>query len=438
MEPTISRFVLFLGSELLFFIASISAMAVIGLLIINSQALKGRHLLFWGLLSNVIGLLFLVLFVWILTGKSHIALFAVLTVISIALIALVEIASLCLVARNVPWVGQIMWGQREFQELAPTVDKLAKIAAIVVMIVYPVYIGYGYFGAKFRSEDWPQFVIQTTLILLVGVLWVLQLPQSLHVMMSRNLLDDTRTRIFIVQISNSVFMLLMASLYLWTVKRSGPTFALLGDYFVFTPMVAYITVGYLIVLLVIPYLIGHFRSKDWVERLTSERHELIDDTVKGLANPSLPKALQTVDDVAARIQIAMKTLYQDGALHLVQQVRRSQAPQDYAHQLALREIEKRDQRLVHESRLETLANFLAQCKADLAALSTDKDKRDLLDQYSKAIEKEKDANKDDKGATKPLVLVGLTALASSIMSPILASAAKYAAAQLGFGPPPGG
>src|ERR1043166_2638581 len=166
MEPTISRFMLFLGSELLFVVAAAAAMFVIGLLVIKKQALRGSYLVFAALLTSVVTLLFLFLFIWILTGKSYLSLFTVLAIVSIVLTLMIEFTWMIVGAHNVPWAGQIVWTQFEFQKSAPTVHKAVQIAYTLVLIAYPVYIGYGYFGDAFKSEDWPRYVIQATLIVL--------------------------------------------------------------------------------------------------------------------------------------------------------------------------------------------------------------------------------------------------------------------------------
>lgn len=433
MEPTISRFLLFLGSEFLFFVAAFAAAFVIGLLVLKNQALKGSYLVFAGLLMSFLTMLFLFLFIWILTGKSYLPLFTVLTSVSIVLILMVEFTWLIVGARNVPWVGQVIWTQYEFQQLVPTVNKVVQIAGGLAFIVYPMYIGYGYFGEAFQSEDWPRYVIQATLIVLVGFCWVLQIPQSLYIMTSRNLMEDTRSRIFITQLGSSVFMLLIISLFLWTIKGGGSTIGLLSEYFIFSPMVAYVAIGYLVILLIVPYLIGHYRSKEWIERLIGERRELIEKLSKGLAHPNLAKANNTLEDAEREIQAAIERVGEDRFLELARQLQNTRDQEHFVQRLALQELGKRDPRFIHAGRLGDLTGLIADCKMQLAQKSDEKEKREVLDSYVKALDKEKESQKEESAGSKPLVLVGLAALASAILNPILSLAAKFAASQLGLG-----
>lgn len=86
MNPTIWRFLLFLGSELLFVIVATVALFFVGFLIVKNRALKNSYATIAALLFEFVSPLFLFLFMLILTGKSYFALFAVLTAISIAMI----------------------------------------------------------------------------------------------------------------------------------------------------------------------------------------------------------------------------------------------------------------------------------------------------------------------------------------------------------------
>src|SRR5438105_3720940 len=82
VEPTVWRFLLFLGTELLFIVAMLAAAFSLGLLILKSRSLKNGYVITTALLVDFVSTLFLFMFVWILTGKNYLWLFAVLALAS--------------------------------------------------------------------------------------------------------------------------------------------------------------------------------------------------------------------------------------------------------------------------------------------------------------------------------------------------------------------
>src|SRR2546421_139184 len=91
MEHSIGRFILFLGIELVFMLASVASILPVGLSVQRHQTLK-NSLMFWLSLSFVVVTnVFLVLFVWVLTGKHYISVFGLLFVLTLALMLLVEL-----------------------------------------------------------------------------------------------------------------------------------------------------------------------------------------------------------------------------------------------------------------------------------------------------------------------------------------------------------
>lgn len=438
MEATITRFVFFVVTNLLLFVVGFGLLWLLGFWILRSRQLKGAYLWSFGVLTVVVSSLFLFLLIWILTGKSYFSLFAVLTIVTVAMMLVVQVSWFFVGDHNVPWVGPTLWMGLEFQHNMPRTYKLVQMATLLVMLAYPIYIGVGYFGAMINSGEWPRFVIQATLVFLVGSVWVLQLPQNLFVMTSPNLMDDTRSRLFVSQLAISVQVLLLISLFVWTRQGSGTAFSLLGDHFVFAPIVAYLTIGYLLLFLVIPYFVGHVRAKAWAARLANERRDIIEDIAKGLVVPNLVKAADAVHACAAKVGAAIGRLNADGGVQLARTVRNAVGDITLVQRLSLKEVERRDPRFIHMERLSTIAAHLAECETQFAAQTDDKGRREVLDLYLKAVEKEKDNAKAHEGASKPLVLVGLTALASAIMTPVLSAAAKHVAAQLGLTVPGGG
>lgn len=258
MEATVWRFLLFLGFGLGYLIASVAALASIGRLIRKHKAIKNSYFVVTRIVFEVVTPLFLFLFTWTLTGQNYLPLFVVLAVVSITLILVSELAWLIVGTSNVPSGVRLLWVQYEFQQNVPTANKVLQIfRAIAILIVYPAYIGYGYFGDTFASPDWARYVLRATLVVLV-VAWATFLPLRLYSIVSRNS-EDIRSRLFISQLVQSMSVLLLVSLFIWTIGGTGTTAEVLGEYFVFSPIVAYVVAVYLVAVLIVPYLIGHSR-----------------------------------------------------------------------------------------------------------------------------------------------------------------------------------
>lgn len=433
MEPSVWRFLLFLGSELAFLAASIVVLALVGLLIIKNKAIKNGYMLTAAVALEIVTPVFLFVFVWILTGQNYLPLFAVIGIVSVALILAGELIWLILGARNVPWGAQVVWSQYEFQQSVPAIHKtLQAIGAVAIFVAFPAYIGYGYFGDAFASPDWPRYVMRGTLVLLVGVAWATMLPLRLYLMTSRDVGEDVRSRMFIGQLSQSVSVLLLMSLFIWTISGGGQTVQLLGEYFVFSPIVAYVVGAYLVALLVVPYLIGHYRSKQWLEQLASERQELIEALAKGLLSPNLARVGSALEEAKRGIQAAFERLSADPAMGLAGQLGESTDPQHLAARLALGESAKQDPRFRHAKQLSELSHTVQDCEAQLAENRPEQEKRQLLAGYAKLLEKDKEARDDSAAGTKPIVLVGLATLAGSVLNPIVSSVGKFIATQMGI------
>ena len=166
--------------------------------------------------------------------------------------------------------------------------------------------------------------------------------------------------------------------------------------------------------------------------VAGELQELVEKLAKGLAHPNIAKATEALEHAEKDLQSALERTNEDRSLELAHQVQNSNEDEKFVFRLALRESGGKDPRYVHAGRLAKLMDLITDCKAQLAQKSGDKEKRELLDAYMKALKKEKESRKEDSAGPKPLVLGGLAALASAIMSPVLSSVVKFAAAQMGL------
>jgi hypothetical protein len=432
MEPTVFRFILFLGLELLFIVASLFVMLPFMMNIIKNHTIKNEYATLIGLLATVISIVFMFLFMWILTGENYLWVFLVLAVISLILILIVELVWLIFSAGNVPWFGRIVWASYEFQKSVPNLNIFLQICAALILVVYPVYIGLGYFGSAFGGEDWPRYVLRSTIVVLVGMGWLTLLPQSLYLMISKNIMEDTRSRIFISQLANSVSILLFLSLFIWTIKGDGASIPLFGEYFLLSPIVGYAMFAYLLIILIIPYLIGHYRAKHWIQYLESNREDIIDKVLMDIMSPNLTKTVEKLEEKEMMIADRLKELRDDKAMQLADSIGSSSAPNDILYSLALTDSKKSDPIFIHYDNLVEVQSLIDECKQEFGKKIQDSDKYAFLNAYIVLFDHMKKNQKVPDSSVKPWVLICITSLVGSILNPIISSAAKFIVTKLGL------
>lgn len=433
IEPTVWRFLLFLGSEVLFLAATAAGFYLLGAVIFKKSALKNSYIFIMALTANILMPLFLVLFTWVLTGEGHLWLFGVIAVVSILLLLLVELLWLVFGGTDVPWLGRVIWAKYEFKNAVPAVEKTLEIISALALVAYPVYIGIGYFGEAFTGGDWPRYVLRATLILLFGTGWLVQLPRELYALSSRNIMEGTRSRLFMAQLGQSAMWLVLLAVFVWAIGRPGVTAPVLGEYFVFSSTIGWILAAYVVLLVLIPYLVGHHRTKHWVRHLEDERDELLDATSRGLGSVSLEKATESLDESESRIRSRLDALQSEESMQLATRVLDRDEPQFFVYRLALVDGLKRDPRFLHQGRLEGIIEVIDDCRAELAKKDQEKEQREVLKAATAVLEKEKAKEAYTAGESKAWVLIGLTTVATAIANPILSAVGKFITARLGLG-----
>ena len=194
MEPSILRFTFFIGAEVLFMIFSIGSIFPIGLLITSSGKIKNSYASILNVESSVISTGFLILFSYILTGNSHYIPFMIILITTLVTVPMVEFFWLVFGSTNVPWFERTVWASLEFQRVNPVLNKLVGLMSLAVPIMFPVYVGMGYFGESLGNEDWSKYVVKA-IIVYIGVSMLIFLPMSINLLISRNVMEGTRSRL---------------------------------------------------------------------------------------------------------------------------------------------------------------------------------------------------------------------------------------------------
>lgn len=433
MEPTVLRFVAFIFSGILFFIVVTAAATAWGYIIAKKGFITAHQVIFVGLIAVILNSVFLIFFTWILTGDGHPLLFGGIGIISVVMILLTELVWLIFGSSDIPWVGRMIWMQYESRELAPWASKILLGLSILAFVFYPVYIGIGYFGNEFGSGDWLRYVIRGTLIFLF-IVWLMQLPNLIYLMTSRNIMEGTRSRLFMVNLGNSLYLLVLSSVFIWTIKSAGATFPVLGNYFVFSSTVGYAVGGYLLVLVVFPYIIGHYTAKHWVEHLDNEWRDLIDEVTKGFSSLNMGKAIKSLDESENSAKAILQALYDEKSLALANQVAQSNDEDLFIQRWALEEGIKRDPRIVHSTRLEEVIEHINDCRTELSTKKTEGEKRKVLKRCIENLEKEKEKGASTGDSTKKSwVIVMLSSMVTLVViNPVLSSVGKLVTVRLGL------
>jgi hypothetical protein len=334
--------------------------------------------------------------------------------------------------RDVPWIGRVIWTSYEFQKLVPNVNKILQFVQILTFVIYPIYIGIGYFGDEFGGDYWPQYVLSATLIVLIGITWITQLPSTIFLLISRNIMEGTRSRLFMAQLSNSASLLVLASVLIWTFNGEGMTIPILGEYFIFSSTVGYAVATYLILILIIPYLVGHYRAKHWMEHLDNDWKDLIDEVTKGLSSLNLEKATDALNFSETRVDERIDELYNDRSMTLALEVARDDDEKMFAQRFALMEGIKRDPRFIHSERLVELLEFIKECRNELSKKEQDLEKREIVKACVDLLTKKREKEVSTVNSAKAWVLIALTSIATSMANPILSAVGKFITSKLGF------
>ena len=431
MEATVLRFLAFLGAEFLFLIASTATIFVVGLLVMKSGQLRARYVFAAGIASSVVSVLFLMFFLWILTGNGYARFFLSILAVSLVLMFLAEFLWLVFGQPNVPWVERTLWHSRELEMLFPFIKKAEVLIVLAVLIIYPIYIGMGYFGEEFESAQWQGYVLRATLVAILGVGYLVGLPPSLYVMMSRNIAEGTRSRIFINQLVQSIVVLMIISFFVWTLDPDAVAVPLGIKLLAFTPIVLYTTLAYVAFLLAIPYLIGHFRYKAWAMKLDGDLSRIVNELLVGARSPLLDTAKEALVDAKSNIDENLEELAGDESYRLTDDVSNGGRGQNPLYTIVAERSVQRDPRFIHTKKLTGLRRQIDDCLAALTAASTDKDKRDLLKNFGDTTYQQAQSENQDKSG-RPWVLAGITTIVLAIANPIITALGKRVASIFGL------
>ena len=430
MEASILRFLGFLAGEIALLVTSAVVVIATGLLLMKSKQLKGQHIFLAGVVNTGVSMLFQILLVWILTGHGYASIFLSILVVSLVLMGLTELLWLIFGEPNVPWAERVIWNTKELNTLFPSISKTIQMGSLALFIVYPIYISFGFFGKEFGSNQWDGYVLRATLVLFIGSGYLVSLPGLLHVLISRNITEGTRSRIFIAQLVNSIPFLMVASFFVWSLEPQTAV-SLVGKLVAYTPSVLYTTLTYVVLILVIPYLIGHYRNKSWMAKLDGDRAQITEELLQGIRSPLLDKAKEALVEIDGKIVTYMDELAKEKSYRLVAEVSNGTIEELPFYQSAAQKSIQHDPRFLHTKKLAQLRQQAVDCLTAFGAAVTERDKLEMLKNFAESIKQPSQPSNEER-TTKPWVLTAITAIVLAITNPIITALGKRVASIFGL------
>lgn len=430
-EPSILRFIGFLGTGLAFCIIGFCLLAAFGVIMTKSRQIKGRDVFLVSLASALIGCLYTSASLKILTAHGYLPFFLALVVATVVLALLAEFLWLVFGEKNVPWAARGFWMQLEFREIHPNIEKSVQIISALLLLVYPIYIGIGYFGKAFASGHWPEHALRATLVIVFGVGMLTTLPKQLYVLVSRNVMEGTRSRILISQLTGSVSLLMLLSLFVWTIDPTTENVKVFGAGLSFMPNLVFVIGAYVVLVIIVPYVVGHFRNKEWAANLSNRRAVIYSELSAGIRAPGIDTAIQTLTKARAQIDKEIEALEDDKSYRLLMEHQDGRGLEFDLKRAAATQSAQRDPRFFHNTRLSGLKRQVNDSIARLEELEEDVKKRETLSQLAEWLDHRKTEHLEE-GSGKPWAMVAITAIITALVNPVLTNLGQMFASRLGF------
>jgi len=429
MDPTIGRFLLFLLGEVLAVVVWIVALRAMAQVTVRTS-FKSHYFITSVLLLVPIHYGILFGFVWILTDTYYLNLFATLALVSMVLIAGIELIGPAVGNRNAWWVSRSIYMREEFRHIYPKTTKYLDVALIVALLIYPVFVGYGYFGARYAQPGWELYVFQATIILFI-LFKLHALPGSIYVMSSCDILEGTRSPILMTLLGGAIPLFLSVSLLLWSMRYEGDSIALLGDQFVFSPVLVAVITVYVLFFLITPYLIGHRNSKKWFGSLKEDRIELLNSLSMSLLVPNA-NVNQDLDEAYEMVLNQKNEIASEEVMQFAKEVESSDQSGMALSRAAFENFKKWDPKLARIKILNDLCHLIKTCKETINKQASEPEKIRIVERYANVFKTQAELVRQEPDPANPWIIVLITLIVSQIFVPIFNWIGKYVIKSIGL------
>jgi hypothetical protein len=386
---------------------------------------------FWNTqLTIFLGFGMLFTFVFVLSGYFNARLLAALFGASQIGVLLAAILGGLLGSATSKWGAHGQWAGGEFGIKHVPLTLGLMVLTMLIFIAYPVLAGISYFGLP--AGDLPVRIFQYTLcVLFLGGYPVLLLI-LIGVLVSENLDEETRTRFLVNQLASLVPNALWVALLLWSfgIMGAGQDLTIGSVSLALSPLVIAVLISFFLLTVLIPYLIGAQRAKQWRTTLLKKRQSWMEKLEDVLETPAgslyLPKLFtlqQSIDQeieefVASDPMIAYSIQIDQG---VIPPTVKAIAP---AYQLA-RDL---DPRFKHLDSLRLISGKISEIRADLGKLATEQALEKAAKDWTKYLHPRKEELSKELSLTKktntPALLI-LSGVIVPIFSVVLSEFAKW-------------
>lgn len=328
------------------------------------------------------------------------------------------------------WGPRAVWAGGEFgMKHAPLT--LGIIATTMLFVIaYPVAAGISYFGLP--SEEVPARIFQYS----VSVVFLAGYPLLLFVLIgtlvSENLDEATRTRFFVCQLSGLVPNALWVALLFWSFGIAGneQKLSVANVSLEFSPPLLAVLIGFFVLTVLIPYLIGAQRAKQWRTMLLEARKSWMVKLVDILESPAGSLYLTRLAALNADLDNEIAK-FAGGDLMIAAGIKidRGVIPIGMeeivpAYQLARGE----DPRFKHLALLGQMSEKIDEVRTDLGKLVTERDLEKAAKEWIKYLHPrlaELTKELDQAGKTRTPALLIFSSAIVPIISVVLSEFAKW-------------
>jgi hypothetical protein len=193
----------------------------------------------------------------------------------------------------------------------PGLIKCMSWICCLIAIGFPIAIAVNYFSLP--DTELAARVLQYTFCMLFLTTALMIYPTIVYALVSENLGEDMRNRIFVNQLSGLVPTALQLAMIFWSfnIVGHGVNLHLGSASLVLSPLLAGILVGFFLLIVVLPYLVGGYRSKRWRAVLLNKQLSWSQRIMEILEKPDSERYRTDVDGFQNAIQEEMSGLERD-------------------------------------------------------------------------------------------------------------------------------
>jgi hypothetical protein len=219
---------------------------------------------------------------------------------------------------------------------------------------------------------------------------------------------------------------------MWASDSDAELRPLFGTFFVYAPEITYVLIGYVLLIVILPFIVGMSRSERWAETLKDRRTSFSSQFTEALRKGNVSTALSGIGAVHAAVDQEVRQLESEGWMRLTRTLEQSTDPGDVLLKVALRDVRDLDPRFGHLRQLIDLRTRTDDVRQNVAQLADDKTKFEFMRQEADVVDKiAQGPDTRSSRATTVIVAAGLSLLAA-LASPVVAAVAKKLVAQMGL------